>query len=136
MKFVTDRTESDALLRTEKGVYGPEDLNRVESAVQELARMALALDVHVSPTVKTNWNVQSVFSADEWPVAANLARYLRNVWDLCNACSVNMPLPASMDCMTWEDANNIENALQSVYDRIRSVVQTYKFSGELFAGEG
>lgn len=136
MKFVTDRTESDVLLRTEKGVYGPEDLNRVESAVQELARMALALDVHVSPTVKTNWNVQSVFSADEWPVAANLARYLRNVWDLCNACSVNMPLPASMDCMTWEDANNIENALQSVYDRIRSVVQTYKFSGELFAGEG
>ena len=136
MKFVTDRTESDVLLRTEKGVYGPEDLNRVESAVQELARMALALDVHVSPTVKTNWNVQSVFSADEWPVAANLARYLRNVWDLCNACSVNKPLPASMDCMTWEDANNIENALQSVYDRILSVVQTYKFSGELFAGEG
>lgn len=136
MEFVTDRTESDVLLRTEKGMYGSKDLNRVEKAVKELAVMASALDIHVSSAVKTNWNLQGAFSAGEWPVAANLARYLRNVWDLCNACSVNMPLPTSMNFLTWEDANNIERALQSVYSRICGVVQTYQFSGELFAGEG
>ena len=135
MEFVTDRTETDVLLRTEKGVYGSRDLNRVESAVQELGRMALALDVHVSPVITTDWSAKSVFSAGEWPVAANLARYLRNVWDLCNACSVNMPLPTTMNGLSWEDANDIEKALATVYARIQSVIQAFKFSGEFFAGE-
>ena len=45
MELVFDRTKTDVLLGTEKGSYSAADLNRVESAVLELAELAKKLGV-------------------------------------------------------------------------------------------
>ena len=79
MAMVTDRTESDALLGNEKGLYSYTDLNRVESAVSEIVAQFPPLGVSAQLPVKTDWGLPGDFSAAEWPVASQMARYLGNV---------------------------------------------------------
>ena len=135
MNLVTDRTQSDVLLGTEKGRYGVTDLNRVEGAVAELSALAKALDVHYEPEVKTDWDLPGVFSASGWPTQKQMTRYLSNVWGLCEAVEVAAKIPTSMVRLSWEGANQIEQALTLVYARIQAILQTCRYSGELFAGE-
>ena len=135
MQLVTDRTKADVLLGTEKGRYGEADLNRVESAVLELYQMATMLDVGKVPAIKTDWRHPEAFAPETWPTKSQMARYLMNVQRLCHAVLLAANLPATMERLTWEDANNIENALQLVYGRIQGIFQTFRFSGEFFSGE-
>lgn len=135
MNLITDRTKSDVLLGTEKGVYGIADLNRVESAVAELLALAKALDVRCNLKVKTDWGLPGEFSAETWPAKGQMERYLSNVNRLCQAMELAADLPSSMDHLTWKGANQIEQALLLTYARIQNILQTFRFSGELFAGE-
>ncbi len=135
MKLVTDRTQTDVFLGTEKGRYGAADLNRVETAVAELAVLAKALDIHCKPAVKTDWDFPEIYSADRWPTKAQMARYLHNVNRLCEAVEVAADVPLSMEHLTWEGANQIEQALLTVSARIQTILQIFQYSGELFAGE-
>lgn len=130
MAFITDRTESDALLGNEKGVYSYTDLNRVESAVKRISdEMALGL------TTKTDWNLPSVFSVKNWPVESQMKRYLLNVSVVRKYCAVTIPLPTSMDRLTWQGANDIERVLSLCMERVEGIKQTYRYSGEFYAGE-
>ena len=131
MNLITDRTKADVLLRTQKGCYGPADFNRVEQTVAELYAAIGALDV----PVKTDWGFPGVFSAAHWPTAAQMQRYLANVSNLCRKAEIDADLPASMENLTWQGANQIEKALEMVYDRIQAIVQAFQYSGEMFAGE-
>lgn len=135
MELITNRTEADVLLGNAKGTYGYADLNRVEQAVAELCSLATRLDIHQNLTTKTDWGLPGTFSADTWPTAEQMARYLGNVRALCDAISLQASLPETMEHLTFEGANEIENALLSVYHRVQGVLQTYQFSGEIFAGE-
>ena len=121
MELITDRTEADALLQNTKGRYSYRDLNRVEQAVETLCGLAEQLDISLGLTVKTDWAPPTAFSADNWPVESQMARYLANVKQLCKQFSINMPLPTTMSNLTWEGANNIEKALQAVYDHLQSL---------------
>jgi hypothetical protein len=93
-----------------KGAYNYTDLNRVETAVAELAgRLGLTL------TTKTNWT--------RWdaPVQAEMDRYLGNVVAIRDAYpwDVEFPsLPGSMSGLTHEDANNIEKVLLLVCEEL------------------
>lgn len=135
MNLVTDRTQSDVFLGTEKGRYGAADLNRVETAVKELFGIAKALDVVYEPVVKTDWGFPGGFSYDQWPTKGQMERYLNNVSRLCAAVEIAADLPLSMEHLTWEGANQIEQALLLVYTRIQNILQAFRFSGEFFAGE-
>ena len=135
MELVTDRTKSDVLLGTEKGRYGASDLNRVESAVAELAVLAKKLGVSKHFDVKTDWGMPGEFSAAQWPTKKQMARYLNNVWQLCNAVDLAVNLPLSMEHLTWNGANQIEEALSLVYERIQNILKIFRYSGEFFAGE-
>ena len=135
MNLITDRTKADVLLGTEKGNYGAADLNRVETAVQELFALAKAVDVPYVPEVKTDWTFPELFSAQNWPTQGQMVRYLENVHRLCRAVEIGAALPVSMEGLNWEGANAIEQALLSVYERIQTIKQAFRFSGELFAGE-
>ena len=57
MALVTDRTESDALLGNEKGLYSYTDLNRVETAVSEIVAQFPSLGVSEQLTIKTDWGL-------------------------------------------------------------------------------
>jgi len=135
MYLITDRTQADVLLGTSKGKYSADDLNRVESAVEALFALAKDLDVPYVPEVKTDWTFPELFSAKSWPTQGQMARYLENVTRLCEAVEIKAALPGSMEKLNWEGANQIEQALLQVYERIQIIIQAFRFSGELFAGE-
>ena len=135
MNLITDRTKSDVLLRTEKGLYGSVDLNRVETAVAELIALAKALDVNCDLKVKTDWGLPEEFSTESWSTKGQMERYLSNVNRLCQAMELEADIPSSMKHLTWEGANQIEQALELVYVRIQTILQVFQFSGEIFAGE-
>ncbi len=135
MELVTDRTKSDVLLGTEKGKYSAADLNRVESAVEELAVLAKKLGVNKQFEVKTDWGLPGEFLDSQWPTKKQMARYLNNVWRLCNAVDLAANLPGSMERLTWDGANQIEQALLLVCERIQNILKIFRYSGEFFAGE-
>ena len=135
MQLVTDRTLSDVVQGNAKGQYSAADLNRVEQAVAELADIAKAIGVQHGFVVKLDWGLPGAFSADQWPTATQMRRYLDNVYRLCQAVELAAELPGSMEKLTWEGANQIEKALELVYTRIQSILQAIRYSGELFAGE-
>lgn len=135
MELITNRTEADVLLGNAKGTYGYTDLNRVEQAVAELCSLATRLDIHKNLTIKTDWGLPGTFSADTWPTAEQMARYLGNVHALCDALSLETNLPETMAHLTFVGANEIENALLSAYHRVQGIFNTYQFSGEIYAGE-
>lgn len=134
MNLITDRTKADVLLGNEKGRYGIADLNRVEGAVAELLVLAKPLDINIEQ-VKTDWNLPGTFSATEWPTVGQMRRYLGNVSRLCRAVEVMANLPASMEDLNWEGANQIERALLAVEARINHIIEVFRYSGEFFAGE-
>lgn len=94
-----------------KGAYNYTDLNRVESAVGELAgQLGLSL------TTKTNWTVWDV------PKQSDMERYLSNVEAIRNACpkKTELPtLPSTMSGLTYDGANRIEEVLLLVYRSIK-----------------
>ena len=131
MEFVTDRTESDVLLENKKGFYTFDDLNRVEQTVAELAEKA---GLHAD--VKTDWGTPGAFDFNTWPVDREMCRFLKNVQDLCVLFGVDhFDLPATMECLNWKSANAIEESLEETARRIHNMVQSYHYSGEIFAVE-
>ena len=135
MQWITDRTQEDVRLGTEKGTYGAKDLNRVEQAVRELCVLARKLDVFCALQTKTDWELPCLFSADQWPTEGQMQRYLSNVHRLCEALALKVPLPQTMQKLNWQGANQIEQALETAYARVESILRNFQFSGELFAGE-
>lgn len=96
-----------------KGAYNHTDLNRVETAVRELA-----VELGLSLVTKTNWTLWDV------PVASEMERYLGNIIAIRDACTGDVvfpTLPANMSRLTYEGANNIEMVLQMVYEELHIV---------------
>lgn len=93
-----------------KGAYNYTDLNRVETAVAELAEL-----MELTLTTKTDWVLWDI------PVESDMERYLNNVATIRSYCKVlgivsNLPtLPRNMNALTLEGANNIEKVLEIAY---------------------
>lgn len=96
-----------------KGAYNYTDLNRVETAVAELA-VELGLDL----VTKTDWTLWDV------PTRSDMERYLGNVVAIRDACPDDIafpPLPVSMSGLGYEGANNIEKVLALAYESLGRV---------------
>ena len=150
----------------QKGAYNYTDLNRVEEAVAyvaaelvqadtDLRAYAAALNVDWDPvfavpydpddyhlTTKTDW-VEDVYVPP-----AEMTRYIGNI-KLIQAAIPDAPttwIPDSMDGLTFESANNIEQLLKDVDAALDVVVATregyirsalaVRYSGEIYSGEG
>lgn len=135
MNLITDRTQADVLLGTEKGRYSVADLNRVEQAVAEIYSIAKELDVSGISQIKTDWACCEGFSPKQWPTQSQMARYLSNIIRLCEGVEIAANLPRTMENLTFDGANQIEKALFAAYNRILDMIQIFRFSGEVFAGE-
>lgn len=107
---MTDNQKTEYLGYATKGAYNYTDLNRVESAVAELApELGLRLET------KTDWGLWDL------PTQSEMERYLSNIMAIRNACpttTVFPPLPNSMNKLTYESANNIERVLEIVYESL------------------
>lgn len=120
---LTDSEKAEWAGEAAKGAYNYSDLNRVETAVAELATY-----FGLSLTTKTDWGM--------WdnPTQSQMDRYLANVLAVKNKCPSSIPFPAlpdRMNSLSYESANNIEITLALAYRFKDSVPQ----SGDLYCGE-
>lgn len=100
------------------GAYNYTDINRVEAAVAEISQW-FGLDL-TTATDRTNWTMPVQYST---PGANDIPmwKYLENVVAIrdnalkWNDTLVFPPLPETMDNLTWEMANNIEETLYIAY---------------------
>lgn len=152
--MITDRTISDvnrwrelhdkgwaamtAAERTEwqgemKGRYSYTDMNRVESAVQDVSERLYAEGYLATPlTTKTNWNLWSV------PTLADMTRYLGNIAAIRNAVTVYPTTPKAPSVNQGFDfnvANDIEKILVDVGYILDTLPNSRYYAGELYAGE-
>lgn len=103
-----------------KGAYNFSDFNRVERSVEEIAEI-----LGVSVTTKTNWNGWDI------PTPNDLERYLSNVRLLQELCGETTVLPDTLNKMTYDTANKIEEVLL----RCRNIAEATLRCGELICGE-
>ena len=132
--LITDRTEADVIARNPKAFLDPGDLNRVESAVAELAELGKQLGIYLDLTTKTNWGPSGTFP-DNFPAKSEMERYLGNVRKIRDRFELAVPLPTSMRRLTHMGANNIEKVLALAFLRVERTVPNFVYCGESFAGE-
>lgn len=132
-QLVTDRTKADIINNTKKGNYTPEDMNRVESAVQEIQELAKQLDIHTKLTTKTNWKMPGIYSPESWVTRDQMHRYLSNYTTLCSTI-LERTVAVRGDRLDWKGANQIEADLEEAYKAIMKKISLYRHSGEIYAG--
>lgn len=135
MEFITDRTEADVLMGTAKGMYQDTDLNRVENAVAEISAQFHSLGISPELVVKTDWAPPEEFSLGTWVTENQMTRYLENISVIRRLFPVPIDPPRSMSDLNWDGANNIEKIVKAAVERIAAIKQSYRYSGEIYAGE-
>lgn len=135
ISLITDRTEADVLQKNAKGVYGADDLNRVEAFIEDLSKDLAKIDVTYNFKTKTDWAAPELFSVSEWVVESEMKRFLNNVKTVKSALSISTKLPSSMNKLTWVYANNIEKILVQAQEKTRVTIEAFRYSGEIYAGE-
>lgn len=155
---------SDDAGGVQKGAYNYTDLNRVEEAVDyvadelvqadtDLRAYAASLNVawdslfelpydpadYTSLTIKTNWTDEDI------PSVADMTRYIGNLSLIQASLLVPIGIPASMNALDYNGANNIERMLKDTDTALAEAVEYRKmliraalavfYSGELYSGE-
>lgn len=130
-----------------KGAYNYTDMNRVESAVAEIAPMlGLTLTTRTKWDYWRNWHYGYYYESQGYGITGwnvfpwedELKRYLNNVKAIRDACPDDLgfpPLPYNMDRLTYESANNIEKVLEIAYKYISGVVLGNAVLGEAVLGK-
>lgn len=123
-----ERKEYEAGMR---GAYNYSDLNRVGQACQTLYYLFTEAGYAMSgfTTPKTDWTVSDV------PTASQLASYLANMEIIKRAAHRSQIIPATMDRLGYEDANNIEKLLVQADEYISIIMSNWAYSGEFETGE-
>lgn len=121
MIFITDRLSGSK--------YNYTDLNRVEGNVFLISQMLNEYGYTDVINTKTDW------TSLDFPKATSMQTYIDNVNTIKNSFYSLAPNPPTvMDNLTYISANNIEKTLNSVYDLIINMEETFKYSGEFYSG--
>ena len=153
LNLITDRTQSDVSYvarlsakgwsgMTEdersqwlvglKGAYNATDLNRVGNAVTYVAGRLEEAGYAPDIDPKIDWTVSDI------PTESQMETYLDNVRALRNAITVpdSVPqVPADMDDLTYQEANDIERIILAVDALITNMMDAWFYSNEVFCGE-
>lgn len=118
-----------------KGAYNASDLNRVGEVLNYLhgrLKDAGYITYQTTFTAKTNWNIESI------PTAEELTHYLKcvsNVREAMTQKRTTPPTPTDMGALNFEEANNIEKILLDIDELIKNMLAARHFLGELYSGE-
>lgn len=117
-------------LEAKKGCYNVSDMNRVNSAVNELAELLNAAGYKVTVDTKVV-NDGDIVRRSDW------AKYLANVQALKNAfCTITEgELPAAYAKFDYVGANTIERILYEIDLLIGYMKENYRRCGTFHAGE-
>lgn len=95
-----------------KGAYNYTDLNRVGETVAYIANIMNQSGRSVSVTAKSNWTVSDI------PTLAQMTAFLRDLSLLKTNSTATTQVPSSMDRLTYQRANQIEQLLVEAYNSI------------------
>lgn len=112
--------------------YSLEDINRVGTDVQHLSDLLNGYGYSVTVNPKTDW---AQTDAPDRPNQTDMTTYLADVAAIKMAFYGTQTIPAVMDKMFPEDANNIEKLLVEVEGYINNMVAAFWYSGEIYSGE-
>lgn len=116
-----------------KGAYNYTDLNRVGQAISYLIERLKELAVYDTTIVpKTDWAMGNV------PTQSQISALLTNLTKLRGKLSLpdDAPtVPTSLDSMTYETANDIEELLAVIDDRINRATAAFAYAGISYCGE-
>lgn len=127
--MVIDRTKEDVLAQNSKGFYNSYDLNRVEIAVEYIAKLLSEAGYPVTVQTKTNW------SKMDFPTETEMQRFLYNIQLLQNRFFSSLTVaPASMKWISYIEANNIEQILLDLDGMRRKMIEAYRYCGTLDCG--
>ncbi len=116
-----------------KGAYNYTDLNRVGEAIAYLVNRMEELAIYDDTIVpKTDWVMGDV------PTQSQISTLLTNLTKLRAKLSLpdNVPaVPTSLDSMTYETANDIEELLAVIDDRISRATTAFVYAGMYYCGE-
>ena len=101
----------------------------------QIAEQVTALGFVLSLQTKTDWSLPGDFSVKTWPTESQMKRYLQNIADIKELFIIPTQIPETMEKLDWDGANNIEKVLQVAFSRITGIKQSYRYSGEFYAGE-
>lgn len=146
LNLVTDRTNSDVMVRNEKGTYNAKTLNRVENATCYIAEILSTCGYYTTVNIKNNWKddieLNYIVGEDRklnWNSIEKMTRYLDNV-KLCVSQFTKSDyvsiLPETINGLTFEGANTIEKTLENIEFLVGNMKKEYKYVGTFFSGEG
>ncbi|MBQ4353596.1 MAG: discoidin domain-containing protein [Clostridia bacterium] len=129
--LITDRTAEDIWNRTAKGVYNARDLNRVSTAAAYVRSMLADYGYLCGTDARADWK------ANEIPRTSDLQAHHLSVTalDVIRYAHDPVRLPASLEKLTWEDANAIEAFLLSCGRAAERIPESWVFAGECICGE-
>ena len=117
-----------------KGAYNAADLNRVNEAMEYLAGRFrgygyTGLALRPAPV----WTLTNI------PTPAQMADYLANVSTLrkiLSLLSTTPPVPADMDGLTWQEANDIEQILNDIDHILTNAAAAFRHCNAAVCGMG
>lgn len=141
--LVTDRLQSDVDARNGKGTYNAADLNRVTACTAYLNSLLEGygyqtgyVPVRVAERDAPELDPYTWYDADI-PTQTQMEQYLGNVRRLRQALAVeNPPVPDSMERLTYQQANAIEQALLDLETTIAGIGLVFPRAGTAWAYAG
>lgn len=121
--LIYDRTQNDLEQNTSKAYYNYTDLNRVEEWCEYLANLLNSYSYPVNIQVKKNWQMS------EFPTSSEMERIRQNVNDLKEAYFAFTEIPANLEYMTIEKANDIEKILYEIDKIIGDMENNFIYCG-------
>lgn len=127
---------NEFLLGNHRGAYNATDMNRVLDALDYLADRVTEFGYR-KPTVERP--SAGCYSIGDRPTASELAAYLDNVSRIRAALELPPSVPEAPEdisqCITIEEANNIELILTAVEVLLNRISLSWFYSGEIYSGE-
>jgi hypothetical protein len=131
---IKNRTASTAewiqWLSDSKGAYNSSDLNRVGEAISYIAGLLNGYGYAVTVNPKTDWAVSDI------PSGTQMNSYFNDLSSIKNVFYGTTELPASMNHIDHEDANNIEILMLEIETYINRMVAGFRKCGTFKSGQG
>ena len=112
-----------------KGAYNASDLNRVGQNINYITSQLHEYGYLAEIAPKIDWKIADI------PSEAKMAKYLSDVSLAKEAFHGTIIIPATMNGLNYDGANNIEKLLEEVSTNISNMIAEFYYSGELYSGE-
>ena len=128
-ELIFDRTQKDITDKTKKSYYNFDDLNRIEQWCEHVAKLLNSYAYFVDIKIKKDWTML------DFPRQSEMERIRQNINRLKEAYYSFTQIPANLEKMTWQKANDIEKILFEIDTLLNNMISQFYYCGEVYAGE-